>query len=306
VKFCCSIVIPTYNRRRLVARAIESALSQEWPEAEIVVIDDGSTDGTSSLIADSYPQVRYLCQDVNRGCGAARNRGLREASRPWVVFLEDDDTLLPGSLALIASRIAALPGAELYPVFQFPRSNGRTQGPFKVLTMADYFNGTLLGDFVPVIRREYFLAEGLAYPECHSGADGLLWWRVADKYGLPTWADVVQTSGNDSPHRMLSTRFHLRHARDHAQVDERILAEFGETLAVKFPQCYEKRCWSAATYRMLGGDRVLARSHIRVALQHRVSPEALGLWAVSFMPEAAVRTFYALYKKAANGWKIEM
>jgi len=74
VKFSCSVVITTYNRSRLLARAIASVLNQEWPETVIVVVDDASTDGTGEMIATSYPQVRYVRQDTNRGACAARNR----------------------------------------------------------------------------------------------------------------------------------------------------------------------------------------------------------------------------------------
>lgn len=303
MKFRCSVVITTYNRSRLLARALESVLRQQWPETEVLVVDDASTDGTRGLMSSAYPQVRYLRQDINHGPSAARNRGLREAARPWVVFLDDDDRFLDDSLARIAGRIGELPGRESYPVFQFPRSNGKVPLPFMILRMEDYFNGTLAGDFVPVIRREFFLAEGLAYPEFYSGGEGMLWWRVAEKYGIPTWADTVQALGEDAPHRMMSAGFQIQHARDHAEMDERILAEFGEALAAKFPRCYEQRRWGAATYRMLAGDRVLARSHTRVALRHRFSLEALVLWVLSFMPAGVIRRYYALYKQRVSGWK---
>jgi predicted DCC family thiol-disulfide oxidoreductase YuxK len=175
--------------------------------------------------------------------------------------------------------------------------------PFLLAKMEDYITGALQGDFAPVIRREYFLSEGLFYPEFHSSAEGLLWWRVADKFGIPTWDDEVQTLLDDAPFRMMSTRFQILYAHDHAELDERILSEFGEVLAARFPGYYQKRRLGAATYRLLAEDRVAARSHIRLALQRQLSAEALGLWVLSFLPRPLIRNCYSVYKRHVNGWK---
>ncbi len=301
--FPCSVVITTYNRSSLLGRAIQSALDQAWPNLEVIVVDDASTDGTTELMRSSFPHVRYVRQESNRGVCAARNRGLREASQPWVLFLDDDDTFLPGALELIAARIAGLPDRELYPVFQFPRGNGRVAAPFMIVRMEDNITGNVQGDFAAVIRREYFLTEGLVYPEFHSSAESLLWWKVADKYGIPTWSDQVQTLFDDAPSRMMSTQFQVRHARDHAELDEAILSEYADVLAARFPRHYHRRRLGAATYRLLAEEPAKARSHVLLALQQRLSAEALGLWFLTFLPRRWVLRCYAFYKRRANGWK---
>jgi glycosyltransferase involved in cell wall biosynthesis len=91
-------VIPTYNRGPLVERAIESALAQEHPPHEIVVVDDGSTDGTGERLARFDDRVRYVSQE-NAGDAAARNRGVEEAATEWVAFLDSDDTWTEDHLA---------------------------------------------------------------------------------------------------------------------------------------------------------------------------------------------------------------
>ncbi|MGB8354525.1 MAG: glycosyltransferase family A protein [Chthoniobacteraceae bacterium] len=91
-----SIIIPTHNRERLLPAAIESALSQDYPQKEIIVVDDGSTDGTPAVCA-RYP-VRCIRQE-NRGGGAARNAGVLHSRGELIHFLDDDDICPPGTLA---------------------------------------------------------------------------------------------------------------------------------------------------------------------------------------------------------------
>lgn len=85
-----SVVIPTYNTRRYVAEAVESALAQTYRPLEVLVVDDGSTDGTDVEMRRFGDPVRYLVQQ-NRGPAAARNLGIREARGEYVAFLDADD-----------------------------------------------------------------------------------------------------------------------------------------------------------------------------------------------------------------------
>ena len=103
-----SVIIPTYNRAHLIGRAIDSALAQTRANDEIIVVDDGSTDATGSVVAAYADRVRYV-RTRNCGAGAARNRGIREASRDLVAFLDSDDEWMPGKLELARSWLAARP-----------------------------------------------------------------------------------------------------------------------------------------------------------------------------------------------------
>lgn len=100
--FRVSAVVPTYNRAHLVGEAIRSVLAQSLPVCEVIVVDDGSTDGTKEAVgrlSDANPGlIRYIRQE-NAGPGAARNRGIREASGDWVAFQDSDDLWLPEKIA---------------------------------------------------------------------------------------------------------------------------------------------------------------------------------------------------------------
>jgi glycosyltransferase involved in cell wall biosynthesis len=93
-----SLVIAAFNHARLLGEAIDSALAQTLGGVEIIVVDDGSTDDTPSLLARYADRVRVIRQD-NRGLSAARNTGLAAARGTYVAFLDADDVLAPTKLA---------------------------------------------------------------------------------------------------------------------------------------------------------------------------------------------------------------
>jgi glycosyltransferase involved in cell wall biosynthesis len=92
-----SVVIPTFDRRDLVLRALASVYAQTRLPDEVIVVDDGSTDGTAARVAEEYPDVVYIRQE-NRGVSVARNRGLNVATSEWVAFLDSDDEWRPEKL----------------------------------------------------------------------------------------------------------------------------------------------------------------------------------------------------------------
>ena len=99
-----SVVTPVYNRERLIGRTLESIFSQEWPDIEIIVVDDGSTDGTRSVLRSYDDRIRLFCQQ-NEGPGAARNVGIDEAEGEYIAFLDSDDLWFPWTLDTYAEII---------------------------------------------------------------------------------------------------------------------------------------------------------------------------------------------------------
>ena len=121
-----SVVIPLYNRANLIERAIRSVLGQTWQNFEILVVDDGSTDGGGDVVARiSDPRIRCLRQE-NAGVSAARNRGIAEATRfaqterfgqterDYIAFLDSDDEWKPDCLEQFRQLIEEFPQCGLY------------------------------------------------------------------------------------------------------------------------------------------------------------------------------------------------
>ena len=108
-----SVVIPLYNERPYVRRAVDSVLRQSFEEFELIVVDDGSTDGGAETLTDVADARFRLVRQENAGEGPARNRGISEARAEWVALLDADDCWLPEHLFETASVIRAFPGASL-------------------------------------------------------------------------------------------------------------------------------------------------------------------------------------------------
>ena len=93
-----SIIIPTYNRASIIGRAIHAVLHQSFDDVEIIVVDDGSTDQTSTVVTSiSNPKLTYIYQE-NKGVCAARNLGASKATGKYLLFYDSDDLLLPTAL----------------------------------------------------------------------------------------------------------------------------------------------------------------------------------------------------------------
>lgn len=105
-----SIVIPTHNRASLLRRALVCVQSQTLRDKEIVVVVDGSTDDTLSMLETSFPDVKVVHHPSSKGPSAARNAGVAAASGDWIFFHDDDDLMHPSHLAeLLAATLAAPP-----------------------------------------------------------------------------------------------------------------------------------------------------------------------------------------------------
>jgi len=114
--FSISVVIPTFNRLIYLERAIKSVLNQTISVNEIIIVDDGSDDGTSEFIHSNYPNLKYIFQS-NSGVSAARNTGIKAASSNWIAFLDSDDAWVTNK---IQKQITEL---ELNPEMNFCHSN---------------------------------------------------------------------------------------------------------------------------------------------------------------------------------------
>ena len=128
-----SVVIPVFNGARYLGEAIGSALAQDHPRFEVIVVDDGSDDGgaTAEVAASFGGRIRYVRQE-NGGVASALNRGLREMRGEYFSWLSHDDAYLPGKLSRQSSEMERLgPGVVLFSDYEGVDADGRPAGGFR-------------------------------------------------------------------------------------------------------------------------------------------------------------------------------
>jgi glycosyltransferase involved in cell wall biosynthesis len=125
-----SVIIPTFNRAWCLAQAVDSVLAQRFEGFELIVVDDGSTDGTAELL-ESYGDAIRVVRRENRGVSAARNAGIAAARAELIAFLDSDDLWLPDKLARQVEFFALHPEALICQTEELWVRNGRRVNPGK-------------------------------------------------------------------------------------------------------------------------------------------------------------------------------
>ena len=194
-----TVVMPLYNKMREVSRAIDSVLAQTFGDFELVVVDDGSTDGGSQLI-ESYtdPRIRMIRQ-TNAGVSAARNRGIAEARTELVAFLDADDEWAPMFLETIVNLREKYPTSRVFATSyafcyqeqharqailkaQFPPNghNGILSNYFKVAAHSD----PPICSSAVAVSKEAIASVGGFPSKIIAGEDLLTWARLAARYDI--------------------------------------------------------------------------------------------------------------------------
>jgi glycosyltransferase involved in cell wall biosynthesis len=171
-----SVVIPTFNRAHCIAGTIDSVLTQTHGHLEVLVVDDGSTDGTAELLEREYghePRIRVLVQ-ANQGVSAARNSGLRSARGEFVALLDSDDRWLPWKLEAQLACLAAVPEAGMvWTDMDAVDASGTVVGPRFLTTMYSAYRWfdreELFERSLPFADVEPALAERLGGPRLYLG-----------------------------------------------------------------------------------------------------------------------------------------
>ncbi|HEX8337609.1 MAG TPA: glycosyltransferase, partial [Pyrinomonadaceae bacterium] len=202
-----SVIIPTFSRPRMLARAVESARSASSKHTEIIVVDDASTDETAE-VCRNLNGVKYVRLERNLGVAGARNVGLLASSGEYVAFLDDDDRRLPGSLDLQVAALEANPAAGFCcgPVLLADaggRPTGEVGAPradageraFWSLLQLDFF----IQPVGVVARRGAILAAGLFKPRVDGIDDWDLWVRLAELFPVVTVSEPVGVYRRPTP-----------------------------------------------------------------------------------------------------------
>ncbi len=282
-----SIVIPLYNRERQIRRALESCLRQDFASLEVIVVDDGSTDGSVAAFEQfADPRVKLLHHAANEGVSRARNTGVAAASGEWIVLVDSDDELVPGALSVIHARSLGIPGDVGRMQFMGRRDSGELSPDpaladerwsyVRYLEMMERMYGRRQ-DATPVVRRTTF--EQVRYNDNRSfeGLYHLDFFQRFDGWAFP---DVVSLYHQDAENQL--TRADpartIEAAHDQAVTTETLLARHGEALRVHAPSVHGELLNGMATLRFLEGRRLAGLRWAARAWTNE--PTALRTWVI--------------------------
>lgn len=195
-----SVIIPVYNGATYIAAAIESVLAQGGCRAELIVVDDGSGDGTAAAIAPYRAQLTYLYQR-NQGVSSARNVGIRQAQGEFVAFLDADDYFLPGKLAAQLALFRRQPGLGLvHSGWRRVDAQGQSLGDvtpwanYPVLDLATWLQYKPVLPSAMLFRRDWLLQVGGFDPQLIAAEDVDLVFRLAIAGCPSAWLPQVTTA----------------------------------------------------------------------------------------------------------------
>ena len=287
-----SIVIPTYNRRHFICDAINSCLSQTYSNCEIIVIDDGSSDGSGEFLHRMYgDRIRYIYQ-ANHGPAIARNRGIAAARGEFIHFLDADDQLAPGKVRICLDCFQQdVDLAIVHTHYQFVAADGKT--PIETSPFPQ-FSDDIFCELLRLTGNHILISSTMARsaalrdvggfaddPEYRSAEDWDLFLRLASKYSF---------HGISQP--LVYRRMH-----DDMLSDDRYYGALGRLKTVQNARNYGwERCMTATEF-----DRKEASRHHVYALslwqkgQRAQARYHFSCAAIIYLPEARQRRLYALF-----------
>jgi glycosyltransferase involved in cell wall biosynthesis len=270
-----SVVIPVFNRAALVVRALESVYAQSRTPREVIVVDDGSSDGTSEMVSERFPGAVCL-REKHRGVSAARNVGIRSARGDWIALLDSDDEWLPTKLERQLDALARQPRFHLCHCDEIWMRDGRRVIPRKRHAKS---GGWIFEECLPLcaispssamIRRSVFAELGLFDEELPACEDYDYWLRFCSRHPV-LYVDeqlVVKHGGHDD---QLSRRiWGLDRFRIRALIKVLEAGHLDERATVAARRVLEEKARIFAAGARKRGRGSEAREMLRVAEQYRL------------------------------------
>ncbi len=181
-----SVIIPTHNRKHLLNRAVASVIHQTYSNLEIIIVDDGSTDGTGEeSLGIKDPRIRFLRNETARGANYSRNLGIRASKGDLLCLLDDDDEWLPMKLERQVRKLHESPGTVgliycgYYTVSEDGKILAERHPAARGNVHRDLLGLCLFGALTVLVKKEHLLTAGLYDEKLRSCQDWDMWIRVS-------------------------------------------------------------------------------------------------------------------------------
>lgn len=297
-----------------MSRALQSALNQDFSDFEIIVVDSASTDGTRDVVrahAASDPRIRLICEEGRRGVCPARNVAIDTACGEWIVPLDSDDELPPGTLAMFSAKITSAPDVAQHRFMCRWDEGSLSPRPPLVEEEWDY-TGYLMflervagggnSETMSCILASTF--QYVRFPEDRS-YETLYHLDFAARFRTASHVEVARFYHSDATDQnsfVPNPRHWLSVAPDVAGSLERVISRHGVAMARVAPRAFNETLRSAAKFQFLSGNRRRALTLLReLWRRERLSPLScgiLGLGMLGSRPLAWADAFRAYLRRS--------
>ncbi len=283
-----SIVIATYNRAQLLPACIASVLSQTHRDFEVIIVDDGSTDETASVVGNlSDTRIHYFSLEKNGGAAAARNYGIAQARAPWVMVWDSDDELYPEALEKLLQAAHQHSDAGTISAPALPIQKG-TELPWKRREEGYISVEQIVCKYLPANEKVRMFKKELAPLAAYRSynLDFLVnaylvtqapWYHVAEPLGM------LRIAGADSLTKA-RRKFNVHKSQDRAEHLALFLESFGEEVKAGCPARYSAYAYGASLGFLASGNTVEARRLSSLAWNTHRTLRTLGALLLTHLP----------------------
>ena len=293
-----SVVIPSYNCAAFIVKAVESVLAQTFTDHEIIVVDDGSTDETPTLVQPYLDRIQYIRQ-TNKGLPGARNTGIRASTGSLIALLDADDSWLPEKLAKQVPFFADQEVAIVYSDFCVEYADGRFLASYlserplasEGYIVENYLRSRFLFPSTMLLRRSAVEAAGFFDEEMLAAEDIELFARICLRWKVERVDEVlmVRTEGTNNI-TANSSRMNDYTIRAFEKILEREPTLPPGTASILHQELGRQHWWRAYA-RFKGGDPAAARKDLLLSIRYDAANlrRCMPLLMASWLPHSMLR-----------------
>jgi len=303
-----SVIIPTHNRADYLEKAIKSILNQTYKNYEIIVVDGASNDDTEERVKRIIQEynadkiIKYFRFEKDPGVSACRKKGFELSKGKYILFLDDDEELLPHALETLVNVLSKLPPKIGAVSARYIDQNGNIYSRASIdkgrVTYIDVITGKvkIYKDFIGLLRREVF--NKVSIDERATKGFEILYTleilKYYDKYIIP---DIVAVYHTDSKNRLSSVEGLFRNAEERAKTLEAILEKYSNDWKKYNPKMYAHYLFETGLHWILCGKSKYGRRYLLESLRYDFKFRTLLVYVVSFIGSAPIKWIIIIKNK---------
>lgn len=304
-----SVIVPTYNRAQLLPRAIKSVLNQTYPNFELIIVDDGSTDDTEKIVKSfNDSRIIYYKHKENKGALSAQNTGFRIMKGKYVCQFGSDDELFPDALQTVVDKFIELsPKGVGFLRFDVVNEKGNFTG-FGIreegyVSYEDVLCNKFRGDYWAA--RDAELLKNNVFDERLDGGGGVILWlklhRITKVYYVPKVLARAYTEHGEERMSKPKISTLLKNIPRISLTEEVFLEEFGEEIRNICPRYYGQKLASQGLWQILNGEKHKGRKTLFQSFRYNFSLKHFIVYFLSYLfSKNQLTSLFAIYYNLQN------